>query len=85
MGFFRSKKLRTYLRTDHPQIYGKFYDRAYGTDIIVNPFGLIKFGFSKEKYGDAELDLLVDENRSFTILILTVFLTLPIIFLLIMI
>ena len=77
--------MRTYLRTDHPKIYRKLYFRAYGTDIIVNPFALIKFGFSKEKYGDAELDLLVNENRSFTILILAVFLTLPIIFLLMMI
>jgi hypothetical protein len=85
IGFIRGRRLRTYLRTNHPTIYGKFYCRAYWTDIVVAPIALIKFVFSKEKFGDAELDLLVNENRNFTILILTVFFTLPVLFLLMMI
>jgi hypothetical protein len=85
IGFIRGRRLRIYLRTKHPKIYSKFYGRAYGTDVVVDPIVLIKFGFSKEKHGDTELDSLVTENKHFTILILTVFFTLPILFLLMMI
>ena len=85
IGFIRDRRLRTYLRTNHPTIFCKFYYRAFGYDIVVDPIALIKFFFSKEKFGDAELDLLVNEIRNFTILILTVFFTLPVLFLLMMI
>ena len=85
IGFMRGRRLRSYLRTNHPKIYSKFYGRAYGTDVIVDPIALFKFGFSKENFEDKELNLLVIENRHFTIFVLVVFFTLPVMFLLMMI
>ena len=76
--YINGKRLRTYLRTDHINIYNKIYGRAYGTDIVVNPIAGIKFIFSKERHDDTNLNMLINENRKLLLLILTVFITLPI-------
>ena len=66
------------MHTDHINIYNKIYSRAYGTDIVVNPIAGIKFIFSKERHDDTNLNMLINENRKLLLLILTVFITLPI-------
>ena len=76
--YINGKRLRTYLHTDHINIYNKIYSRAYGTDIVVNPIAGIKFIFSKERHDDTNLNMLINENRKLLLLILTVFITLPI-------
>lgn len=78
ISYINGKRLRTYLHTDHINIYNKIYSRAYGTDIVVNPIAGIKFIFSKERHDDTNLNMLINENRKLLLLILTVFITLPI-------
>ena len=85
VGFIRGRQSRSYLRNNHPEIYNKFCSRAYGTDVIVDPIALLKFGYSKRKYDDVELNSMRNEMRSFSNLVLTVFFTLPVLFLIMMI
>ncbi len=76
--YIKGKRLRSYLRTDHVHIYNKIYGRAYGTDIVVDPIAGVKFIFSKKRHDDIKLNMLINENRNLILLVLAVFITTPI-------
>ena len=80
VGFYNGKKFRKYLDKFHPEIFNKFYSHAFGTITIDDPFGLIKFCFSKEKYDDYNLNKLKDFQKNFSIFTLIVFISYPVCF-----
>jgi hypothetical protein len=83
LNFYNGKKLSTYLDEFHPEIFKKFYGHAFGMITIVDPIGLIKFCFSREKYDDDNLNKLKDFQKKFCIFTLIVFITYPAFFYLI--
>lgn len=81
LGFYNGKKFRSYLNEFHPAIFKKFHSHAYGMMTINDPFGLIKFCFSREKHNDENLSKLKEFQKTFCFFVLIVFVTYPAFFL----
>ena len=74
----------SHLQKNHPSTFNAILSRAYGTFVVVDPISGLRFSFSKRSTGDPVLDELRDFGKGLFYLIMTVFVTYPILFLIIM-